>query len=445
MQDKDFHNQSEFDGAFLDQSWSNMKAMLDKEMPVDSPPPMARGNKNYLLLLLFLVIGFAAGAGAFVVFSNTSDQEPQQPLKRLPIAQSVPIEASKLRSAPPVVNQYNPDDHLVGVPSSSDQTVVPSTNESSSNESTLSLAYANTLTLNTTKAVKSSTPSTNNQTTAVPPADIAVQADIPQADQGQTQPMAPAAAAEAAPAKSGASASFGAMALLPSALPTLASQLIEPAMALVQLPKKKRLRLGMTLAGHLDGKLDGAGYSVGPILEYDLDRKFALRTGVNYTHIQHSGEGASLASFDEVFIPQQSTGGGFSPVNVYTVSRVPTMDYLTVPLLLIYDLGANVKVSAGGELSYLLNAKSTNVTDDFDNFDPDFFPNREENPDVKSNLRKANVAAQVGVGYYPTDNIGFDLSYNFGLVDYTRENAYFRQFDNHKYIKFSLNYYFSRR
>lgn len=83
------------------------------------------------------------------------------------------------------------------------------------------------------------------------------------------------------------------------------------------------------------------------------------------------------------------------------------LGYLNIPVLLQLMTQKGWRFETGPQLGIILNAKNTRA-----------------NPqDVKGVFKSTDVAWAIGVGYITTSRFGFDVRYNIGLSDITKDNA----------------------
>ena len=90
------------------------------------------------------------------------------------------------------------------------------------------------------------------------------------------------------------------------------------------------------------------------------------------------------------------------------------LDYIEVPVLVVFDLTHNFNFQLGPYASYLVSSKVKNVSDINFNF--------EDNID-SGDFNKFDTGVAVGIGY-DTKSIGFGIRYNLGLVTVGKEKTY---------------------
>ena len=87
------------------------------------------------------------------------------------------------------------------------------------------------------------------------------------------------------------------------------------------------------------------------------------------------------------------------------VSTTTKLDYLSLPIMLQYNLPSNLYLEVGPEFSYMLSANqslNTIIT-----------PSTNINMDY---LNRFNVGAGVGAGFKINENLGINARYTFGLT-----------------------------
>ncbi|UWX61910.1 PorT family protein [Chryseobacterium oranimense] len=93
-----------------------------------------------------------------------------------------------------------------------------------------------------------------------------------------------------------------------------------------------------------------------------------------------------------------------------TYSYANHFDYLTVPVMVQYNLIPNLYVEAGPEFGFLLSAKSKSKNETTNNV-------LTESGNYKDNFSTFNLGLGLGAGYYFTPNFGITARYVAGLTD----------------------------
>jgi len=143
---------------------------------------------------------------------------------------------------------------------------------------------------------------------------------------------------------------------------------------------------------------------------------FGVKAGVNIANLEASGEGVSM-SFDS------KTGviiGGFAkfhlseafalqPELLYSQGGAKLgdetfkADYLAIPVMAKYYFGG-FNVQAGPQLGFLMTAKAGDE-------------------DIKDEMNTTDFGFNIGAGYDLEMGLGFDVRYNMGLSNISKEDA----------------------
>ena len=136
------------------------------------------------------------------------------------------------------------------------------------------------------------------------------------------------------------------------------------------------------------------GFNIGLFAKFPLSESFAVQTEAYYTN-----KGAEL-TYNETF----ATG-----------TTKFKLDYIEVPLLIVYNITNNFNIQVGGYVAYMISGKVTNESNsgifDFEgNLNTDDF-----------NRLDAGLAAGIG---YDFDPISVGARYYFGLTNVGKEQNY---------------------
>lgn len=103
-----------------------------------------------------------------------------------------------------------------------------------------------------------------------------------------------------------------------------------------------------------------------------------------------------------------------NPINDDRYSAATHLDYITVPVMLQYNLIPNLYVEAGPEFGFMVSAKNKvkNETSG---------ETITESGNYKDDLKTFNFGIGLGAGYYFTPNIGVTARYVAGVTDYAKE------------------------
>lgn len=127
-----------------------------------------------------------------------------------------------------------------------------------------------------------------------------------------------------------------------------------------------------------------AGIHLGLIGHIHLAKQVAFQPELVY-----SGQGAKYTS-----------GGTVTNIN---------LGYINIPLMVQYMFDNGFRLQAGPQIGILASAKSKS---------------NNVNTDIKDNLKTADVAIGLGVGYvHPPTGFGVDARYNLGLSDINDNNS----------------------
>ncbi len=144
----------------------------------------------------------------------------------------------------------------------------------------------------------------------------------------------------------------------------------------------------------------------------DAKEKKAL-TGINFGVFAKLPITNSFAIQPEMYFT--SKGSEQTYQNAFTEGTAKfELDYIEVPVLLVFNLTHNFNFQLGPYASYLISSKVKNVSDINFNF--------EENID-SGDFNKFDTGIAAGLGY-DTKSFGFGIRYNLGLVSVGKEKTY---------------------
>lgn len=160
--------------------------------------------------------------------------------------------------------------------------------------------------------------------------------------------------------------------------------------------------------------------------------KFGVKGGVNFSNLASSDTkekktitGVNLGLFaklpltksfaiqPEIYFTTKGSELTYQNVFVDGTARYE-LNYIEVPVLLVFNLTNNFNFQLGPYASYLVSSKVKNVSDISFNF--------EDNID-SGDFNKFDTGIAVGFGY-ETKSIGFGIRYNLGLVTVGKEKTY---------------------
>ncbi|MEL6865630.1 MAG: hypothetical protein AAFP19_14480, partial [Bacteroidota bacterium] len=305
MRGKERNSDSQQD-PFVDQAWSKMSELLDKEMPVATQATEDLTSKStaprfrYAYVLLFLLIGFVAGAGLMLVLTDQSI--PESPVKSNPVeaapAPKAPIAAKpnmldeqsvlagqytpprqsleagfgpSIQIQPPKIPDRPAQEEKARPPDRSSPAAVPlaAPSQSSKGNSELNTSYDINSTL-----LKTNTNSANK----APAVSTAIRPEKKE-DVVLIEPLVPAVQ------ESQSISYWSSIDRLPSA-PALLEESPKIPSLLTQLsPKARKWELGLIFGSLSERLSEASGLTAGIYVKYQLDRRFGLRTGIAYTYL----------------------------------------------------------------------------------------------------------------------------------------------------------------
>lgn len=136
-------------------------------------------------------------------------------------------------------------------------------------------------------------------------------------------------------------------------------------------------------------------------------------TGVNFGIFAKLPISSSFAIQPEIYFTTKGSELTYQNVFVDGTAKFE-LNYIEIPVMLIFNLGQNFNFQLGPYASYLISSKVKNVSDINFNF--------EDNID-SGDFNKFDTGVAVGLGY-DTKSIGFGIRYNLGLVTVGKEKTY---------------------
>lgn len=454
----------EWDDKFVDRAWEQMRQQLDRDMPVSQPLNARRKLLPYWLFLLILLVGFSAGIGFSLYLA---DDEPDSPIPSKPVELDQPIadlqtagfvspgfeemkSASEAEESPPklpdraIAQQAKTNKIPSKIPTLKSKTNF--TNPNSLNDKTLTL-----LVTKNNNSLQTEDNKTNirhfkalERVEQIPPKELAseIQND---------------AVAEVASSKQ---AGLNAFEMIAKRVPEVL-EVDEPDLPFAPAYKlSSPWSLGFQMASISTTNLSFNGIAVGLLVGYRLDQRFSIESGINYRFLQlkkddafitYSGEAGNYLNDDgrgNVNFDQQSQAPPLNNVTeAFALFPIYSMDYLSIPFTLSYSPKRWLRINVGVQIDRLLNTEArdwggSEVASLERRYDAQTASD-EVLSRVNNGVRKWNSAITVGFAYQPTSRIGLGMNYNFGLRDFTKDEWWgVKQFDAHKYLQWSINYYF---
>jgi hypothetical protein len=431
MQGKE-RNNHQIDTGFQDFAWSEMSALLDKEMPV-APVPVAKPApyRRYAVFAVLLLLGFFSGVGTMLLLDkekpSTPELEPIQRQEPQKIAEGS-TDHSNLSNAE--------TDQLIAQQERSQQveqqirenlSINPKTNKNVENlyinsSSVTSEPYSQSRALSFTDEtvivlLDNATNSSEKQTISDID-DLSNQViDKPwliSTDELATSPLTELDTKE----------SFIDLAYLPAN----------------QAPKWS---FGAFVSSHTRDWSGAHGWSTGLMASYRMDRAFSFRTGLSYSQLtgfRSTSFGINEPLTHTYFEPLDGTGLDYSSVSSLEGNQdlpFQSLHYVDVPLGLHYQMSRRVGVLMGVRMSYLLDTQM----DDYVSAALDDNGKELLDQALYGSMRKFDVATVLGLSIYPTQNIGLEIKYNHGLIDYTKDQLWhIRQLNTNKTFELGLHY-----
>ncbi|KQM53666.1 porin family protein [Chryseobacterium sp. Leaf201] len=195
----------------------------------------------------------------------------------------------------------------------------------------------------------------------------------------------------------------------------------------------KKLILGMALTAGSLAFAQTTTTTTTSNMSADSAVRFGVKAGMNVSSLSDDGsleDQGSKIGFNAGVFANIPVGSMFSvqPEVLYsqygdkydtrignnTYSYANHLDYITVPVMLQYNLIPNLYVEAGPEFGFMVSAK--NKAKNETNNDV-----ISESGNYKDNFSTFNFGIGLGAGYYFTDNIGITARYVAGLTDIAKD------------------------
>lgn len=420
---------------FEDQAWEAMQAMLDKEMPVGVVPRQER-RKRWLLLLLFLLIGFGGAASFAIGFWPEEQISLPGTIEQRKVPESnVPIASTEQN----ILEEVN-----VGSVEKGNNTSHSGLNNKSSSKSISTKPISGFTQISNKKEFKKSThaddlsssgivPKTENTFTSVaenaqpkPAEELAIPGFLPVADQVATKTFS---------VNNESSFDWNES--------TLAIQLDQSGTSGMAY---QGLNLEAGVFSHQLENIDGA--LARAMVDFRFGRSaFGLSTGVGYrlatyevpasaterpinqTLSRVATQGGTFSndnSVFEAFTPdlveqlESASLNGFQ-ASVSVPSGIGKRHYLTLPVWLTYQPMTKLQLEGGVELAYLLGY---NQSDDYaqalsdeqspitnSGSDPGSMFDKSASDNMAQELERFQLLFETGITYHPIQQIGLRMHY----------------------------------
>ncbi len=443
-------NQFEMDDQFYDQAWTSMQDMLDQEMPVLTTAPSKRRKKPYALLLLLWLVGFGAGISSILLWQQK--MEPTSPEKMLPtipianveqaiketgliergeaekqFAENQIIKESKLALVKPLIKESKISAQKAVVSNFTKSNIVSIINNASDKNSTL----PNTSSIDKPNLTELQSKAIFNNPLHLESKQIA------SLEKFNLLPLIIE------------SVDFAGIVKIEN--DKVLSELLIPA------DKKIKFNWGLMAGAHSETGSGYGGYSLGFIVNAEMDRRFGFATGLMFNRFQfnniilNNSPGAfnlnqsndlNPGVYNDVTeVPFQTRSSNSSSSAV----RLGSANYVSVPLMLTYKTSRTFRVNMGVEYARMLNASSDKFNG---NGNQDFSSSYKwyDTSAYGDLLNKTNFTALFGLSLQPNEQFGFDLRYNHGFTDLSKNKGQFAgQSDTRESLQFSIMYYFGKR
>ena len=177
---------------------------------------------------------------------------------------------------------------------------------------------------------------------------------------------------------------------------------------------------GMNISSHTDGNEDTyywsnyerkskIGFNAGAFVNIPVSGKFSVQPGILY-----NGLGSKIESTINFDIPDARMN------NKETLS----LSYLSVPLMLQYNLLPELYVEAGPEFGFLLGGRSKGDLTQTSNQDGASSTQSYSDKIVMDLFNKFNFGIGIGAGYYFTQNLAVTARFTAGVTDIYKYNSY---------------------
>lgn len=150
-------------------------------------------------------------------------------------------------------------------------------------------------------------------------------------------------------------------------------------------------------------------------------QQLGIKGGLNYTNLANLEDSSAKIGFNAgVFVHIPLAGKvGFQPELLYTTKGAKEdgngdgsidLEYISLPVMLQYNVTPQLYVEAGPEFSLLLTSEIKEAG---------------KSIDIKDQTENIDYGVAVGAGYYFFSNLGITARYVFGLADNFKNNPTF--------------------
>lgn len=431
MQGKE-RNMTKIDNHFRDHSWSEMRRILDKELP--QTQSREKGKKRYLPLLAFLLVGFVSGVGTMLYFS-------QLPAPKLPEVEKTKTEIAVI-SKPEIAPQK------------------PRANSNYLNNLEESTVENSVFKKVNAKAVaKNTNPIFELQTGKNPLTTVFFNENTDQSEVESTLNENDFVGENPVSTKN----SPDLLQLQVLALEKINSKSIAPESLqsnekfdLIEIPKDKKWAFATTLGTYANTNSIFAGMTLGGKATFKLDRRFVIGGGLQYSILSGYKKSGVFSSAEDMAVDPnnyndttatENFAGAFDQY-VQTqpgIKNLPisNLHYIEMPLEIAYRFSGKFQIHLGVKTGYLVVANADEMLREANNR---LSADRPVDADLYNGLEKIDFATTIGLGFYPTKNFGIDLQYNHGMVDITKDEVWLQNKANpNRNIQLSATYFFGKQ
>jgi Outer membrane protein beta-barrel domain len=438
MQGKE-KNSTRIDKQFQDHSWSEMRKILDEEMP--QIPVKEDRKKRYILLVAILLIGFVSGIGTMVYVNQQQEVEFQTPLK---VEKELAVTSDLIKNQASN-NQNQKITNISKFPESAFEqktidnndylkNIIKNTEISKSKKRNKNSISSNSFNKNS----KQSDDGFNNKQSGFTITNQLQQNDVI-FETEKTESLG----------------------FIISKTALLENSKKTKKLDFIKTPTKKKWRFGITFGSYSNNTRMLAGITFGGKTTFDINRRFSIGTGLQYSIFSGYKEGSSNSRADEIALDQQnqddttSTSVGSSTEANFVLdgrqllisnsSRLPisSLHYIELPVEMAYRFSKKFQIHLGAKAGYLVNANAEFSYRNSNSFNS---ISRLNDKDLYRSLNKFDFAASLGFGFYPSKKIGIDLRYNHGLIDFTRNDVWIQGKSNtNKNVQLSAIFLFGKR
>ncbi len=405
--DQHIHSEEEF----LNESWDQMSALLDKEMPINQRPKPP--GKSWLTAILVLL--FAWTTYLYWPVQNTSSPietdsnqaiQKEEPVE--PVAHKGIIESKTTRSNLISKNEVKKSADQAQFATAIAQTRKKLSNNYTTNPIAVTKPQASEINIGVIDY------GNQNSTNTIL---------IKENEKLTQQNFEKLNAFDQLPAKD---------------LESLEIDLIESTMTLAKfednLPK---WTIGVNYEMIFDRRLRSGRY-VGMHVKRKLSDQFSVQAGLGLTEYQklnpaeNSFEASSGMPVRYDYYDDQKV----------SIIGINSLTYLSVPLELVFQIRKKWSVIAGLGFSYMLDAEFTKgQNDETWQSHADGTIINSENALLGSALQRFDVAPSIGFTFRPTKRIGMDLKFRNGILDISKDKFLgFNEFHSNRYLHLGVSY-----